>query len=68
MAKKFNPKCPNCGNEMKLVIYGLPLYPPSGNDNWVIGGCSVHGITDEPEYICVNCDEEDNIQDLIDLK
>lgn len=50
------PSCPNCGNEMVEIVYGLPseeLYQKEKRRQVLFGGCS--NSEHSPKYYCFKC-------------
>lgn len=50
------PSCPNCGNEMVEIVYGLPseeLYQKEKRRQVLLGGCS--NSEHSPKYYCFKC-------------
>ena len=65
LKKKKNPDCPNCGNEMAEILYGLVPDPGDDlkNQKVFIGGCMVS--EEDPIYHCYKCRRSyyDNLKD-----
>ena len=53
---EYEPKCPNCGNKMVEIVYGMPApetFEKAEKGEVFLGGCMIED--DRPEYHCNNC-------------
>lgn len=72
----YEPKCPECGNKMIKIVYGMPegsVIEKAKNGEIHLGGCTIFDF--KPEYHCRNCrrsyskdlkiyiEEENNFED-----
>ena len=60
--------CPNCGNEMVDIIYGMPsseAFEDCENKKLFLGGCLIDD--NQPVYHCYECNRSyyDNLMDYI---
>jgi len=47
--------CPACGERKGVpIVYGLPTYEASQDENIYLGGCCIYD--DSPRYYCRNCE------------
>ena len=63
------PNCPNCGNKMLEIVYGMPgsdIIEKVENGEIFLGGCMISECN--PVYHCNNCRRSyfDNLKDYID--
>jgi len=64
----YEPKCPNCGNKLAKIIYGMPssdIMDQVEKGEVFIGGCCVD--EENPEYHCNVCRRSyySNLKDYI---
>lgn len=65
----YEPKCPNCGNKLIPIEYGMPApetFEKAEKGEVFLGGCMVEDI--QPVYHCNTCRRNyyKNLKDYID--
>lgn len=56
-----NVKCPNCGKNLKEVIYGLPsaeILEQVKKGEVVLGGCEIIEGIDQEAFLCHDCNKK----------
>ncbi len=66
MKNNKNPKCPNCGNILVEIVYGMPdvdCFKKSEKKEIYLGGCIISD--NDPIYHCNKCNRNyyDNLVD-----
>ena len=67
----YEPKCPNCGNKLIEIVYGMPdseIGEKAMKGEIFLGGCIVDDAI--PKYHCNSCERSyfENLKDYIDEK
>lgn len=53
-------KCPNCGDKLVDIVYGLPapeLMEKAKNKEVCLGGCDIIGGVEQARYHCFKCEK-----------
>ncbi len=56
--KELIKKCPNCGERLVDILYGMPMYnafEKVENKELFLGGCLIFKDVEQPIYHCYNC-------------
>lgn len=65
----YEPKCPDCGNKLVEIVYGMPgsdVIKQVEKGEVFLGGCMVSDVN--PKYHCNTCERSyfENLKDYID--
>lgn len=68
-----NKKCPNCGEDMVDILYGMPMgeaFEKAERKELFLGGCCMPIEGEPPKYHCYRCRRSyySNLKDYIEVK